>query len=190
MSSTNASLPLKQWTVDEYHRLLAAGILTDRDRVELLDGDTVEMVPPNPRHASIVDSGGDYLKLLFAGQAKVGVQLPITITPDSELEPDFAIVCTDDNRYRYRHPTPEDIFCLIEVADATVLRDRTYKAEMYARANIREYWIVNINQQQINVLRHPTSIGYEIEQQFSASDSISPQTFPQTIICLSHLMAN
>ncbi|MGF1570922.1 MAG: Uma2 family endonuclease [Nodosilinea sp.] len=91
-SLSPADLPLKRWTVDDYHRMITAGILTPADRVELLGGQTVEMVPQDPPHASRLDDGGDYLKALFAQRAKVRVQLPITLAPGSEPEPDFAVV--------------------------------------------------------------------------------------------------
>ena len=143
-SPTSAELLLKRWTVDDYHRMLASGILAPDDRVELLDGQIVEMAPQDPPHASRVDDGGDYLKAIFANRAKVRVQLPITLAPGSEPEPDFAIVRLDENRYRDRHPQPQDVLLLIEVADSTFKRDRIYKAKIYATAGITEYWIVDI----------------------------------------------
>jgi Uma2 family endonuclease len=181
-------LPLKRWSTDEYHRLIAAGILTPDDRVELLDGQIVEMVPQDPPHASTTDEGSDYLKALFAGLAKVRAQLPITLAPDSEPEPDIAIVRIDPNRYRERHPGPQDIFLLIEIADSTLSRDRNRKAKVYAKAGIREYWIVNIGQQQLIVLKDPQAGLYQSEQILFANAQIAPEAFPDVMISVQNLL--
>jgi len=188
MAAEALSPQLKRWTVDDYHRMMAVGILTPDDRVELLEGQIIEMVPPDPPHASRIDDGGDYLKALFAGQAKVRVQLPITIAPSSEPEPDFAIVRFDENRYRDRHPAPEDVFLLMEVADTTWRRDSIQKARIYARAGIPEYWILDINRQQVTVLRQPQAERYQSEQAFTAADELAAEALPEVAIALQNLL--
>lgn len=112
-------LPQRRWTVAEYHRMLTAGILTTADRVELLDGQILEMSPQDPPHASTTSSFGNELVLLFAGKAWIRQQLPLTIAPDSEPEPDIAVVKIDPQRYRDRHPVPEEVCLVIEIADST-----------------------------------------------------------------------
>jgi len=134
-------LPQRRWTVDEYHRMIAAGILNSSDRVELLDGHIIEMVPQQPPHASTTSSFGNDFVMLFAGKAWVRQQLPITIAPNSEPEPDIAVVKIDSKRYRDRHPIPEDIYLLIDVADSTLSCDRNRKFKVYAKANISEYLV-------------------------------------------------
>jgi Uma2 family endonuclease len=163
-SLASADLFLKRWTVDDYHRMISAGILTPDDRVELLDGQIIEMAPQDPPHASRIDGGGDYLKALFANRAKVRVQLPITLAPGSEPEPDFAIVRIDENRYRDRHPQPQDVLLLIEVSDSTLRRDRSHKTQIYAKAGIGEYWIVDIKKRRVVVLQDPQDGSYQVEQ--------------------------
>ena len=183
-----ADLPLKRWTVGDYHRMLASGILTPEDRVELLDGQIVEMVPQDPPHASRIDDGGDYLKALFAGRAKVRVQLPITLAPGSEPEPDFAIVRDDETRYRTRHPYPEDVLLLIEVADSTFKRDRGSKSKIYARAEIPEYWIVNFKQRQVLAFQNPQDGDYQTEQTFDNQDRLAPLLMPDVAVDLRQLI--
>jgi Uma2 family endonuclease len=187
-SLSNADLFLKRWTVDDYHRMISSGILTPDDRVELLDGQIVEMAPQDPPYASRIDDGGDYLKALFANRAKVRVQLPITLAPGSEPEPDFAIVRIDENRYRDRHPQPQDVLLLIEVADSTLRRDRTYKADIYAKAGIGEYWIVDIKKRQVVVLQDPQAGVYQSERTFTQNDQIAPLLLPDVLINLHHLI--
>lgn len=188
MTAETLSSQIKHWTVDDYHRMIATGILTRSDRVELLDGQIITMVPQDPPHASWIDDGGDYLKAKFAGLSKVRVQLPITIAPGSEPKPNFAIVRFDANRYRDRHPTPADVVLLIEVTDTTWQRDRTYKSHIYASAGISEYWILNINQQQLTVLQNLQVKTYQTEQTFTAADQIAPKVFPEIKLDLKRLL--
>lgn len=187
-SLTSADLFLKRWTVDDYHRMISAGILTPDDRVELLDGQIVEMAPQDPPHASRIDDGGDYLKALFATRAKVRVQLPITLAPGSEPEPDFAVVRIDENRYRDHHPQPQDVLLLIEVADSTLKWDRTHKAQIYAKADIGEYWIVDIKKRQVVVLQDPQNGSYKSEQTFTENDQIAPLLLPNITLSLRYLI--
>ncbi len=192
MVQTQSNLPLqdlpqRRWTVDEYHRMIAVGILTPHDRVELLDGHIIEMVPQEPPHASTTSSFGNDFVVLFAGKAWVRQQLPITIAPNSEPEPDIAVVKLDPGRYRDRHPTPEDIYLLIEVADSSLDYDRGSKAKVYARANIPEYWVIDVNQRQVTVFRDPQADTYQARQILSAMNEIVPIAFPEIKIQLSNL---
>ncbi len=180
-------LPQRRWTVDEYHRMVAAGILTARDRVELLDGQIIEMVPQEPPHASTTSSFGNDFVVLFAGKAWVRQQLPITIAPNSEPEPDVAVVKLDSQRYRDCHPTPTDVYLLVEVADSSLNYDRTRKVKAYARAKIPEYWIVDVNQRQLLVFREPQADRYQVEQVLGVADAIAPIAFPEIAIQLSDL---
>ena len=180
-------LPQRRWTVDEYHRMVAAGILTSRDRVELLDGQIIEMVPQEPPHASTTSSFGNDFVVLFAGKAWVRQQLPITIAPNSEPEPDIAVVKIDSKRYCDRHPTPEDVYLLIEVADSTLNYDRTRKVKAYAKARIWEYWIVDVNQRQLLVFREPQADTYQVEQVLGVTDAIAPLSFPEITVQLANL---
>jgi Uma2 family endonuclease len=183
-----SDLPLKRWSVDDYHRLIAVGILTSDDHVELLDGQIVEMVPQEPPHASNTSSFSNEFVLLFAGKAWIRSQLPITIAPNSEPEPDIAVVRIDPNRYRDRHPGPEDVFLIIEIADTTLSHDRNRKAKIYAQAGILEYWIVNLNQRQVIVCRDPQDDSYQSEQILEATDAIAPLAFPEIRIELQNIL--
>lgn len=178
---------VKRWTIEDYHRMIQTGILTTDDQVELLDGYIVEMPPQDPPHASITSIFSNDIAPLFSGKAWVRSQLPITIPPDSEPEPDIAIVRIDERRYRDRHPHPEDIYLLIEVADSTLSKDRNRKARLYAKANIPEYWIVDVKAQQVFVFQQPQGESYQSEQVFEATASLSPLAFPDVSIELQEL---
>jgi Uma2 family endonuclease len=184
-----ANLPQRRWSVDEYHRMIAAGILTSSDRVELLEGHIIEMVPQEPPHASTTSSFGNDFVVLFASRAWVRQQLPITIAPNSEPEPNIAVVRIDPNRYRNHHPIPEDVYLLIEVSDSTLNYDRDRKAKVYAKANISEYWVIDVNQRQLLVFREPQGDTYQVEQVLGMDDAIAPFMFPDVVVELASLLS-
>jgi Uma2 family endonuclease len=188
IASPFLDLPLRRWTVEDYHRMIAAGVLTGDDRVELIRGQIITMAPQDPPHASNTSSFGNELVMIFAGIAWVRTQLPITLSDDSEPEPDIAIVRLTENRYRYQHPQPEDVFVIIEVADSTLSRDRGAKAQIYAQAGIPEYWIVDVKRQELIVLREPEGDQYLSEQVLNQTDTITLMSFPTILITLQNLL--
>jgi Uma2 family endonuclease len=110
------SITIAKWTIEQYHKLVNAGMLTDR-RVELLAGDIVEMSPEGMPHAVYCGDAADYLKQLLGNRVKVREAHPITLPNNSEPEPDIAVVMPSPSRYLDHHPYPEDIFWLVEYAD-------------------------------------------------------------------------
>jgi Uma2 family endonuclease len=148
--------PVHRFTVAQYHRMIAAGVLTEYDRVELLEGWIVDKMPQHPAHAGTISI------LLAKLQAKlprgwfVRVQSPITLN-ESEPEPDLAVVRGSEETYLSAHPTPEDIAIVIEVADSTPEHDRSVKGRTYARARLPVYWIVNLVELKVEVYSQPRS---------------------------------
>lgn len=140
--------PIK-WSVDDYHRMIAAGILRDR-RVELLDGDIVAMSPVEPIHDDIGDELAAYLRAQLGKQAKIRECKGVTL-PTSEPQPDIAVV--ENRRYGDHHPYPENIYLLIEIAKSRPTRDLETKRRIYARANICEYWVFDLEKQTLRVFR-------------------------------------
>ncbi|MBD1852967.1 Uma2 family endonuclease [Cyanobacteria bacterium FACHB-502] len=183
MVSTKA----KQWTVDDYHRMIKAGILTEGDRVELLEGQIIEMNPQLPPHAATTQRAFRYLDRLLETIAYVRMQLPVTLKPKSEPEPDIAIVRIDPDEYGDRHPAPDEIFLIIEVADSTLLSDRQQKAPIYAKAGIPDYWILDVNARQVYVFREPMQEGYQQEVIVDANRVLAPLAFPDIEIPLNQL---
>lgn len=130
------SLITTKWTIDEYHRMIAAGIIGDR-AVELLKGEIIEMSPEKPPHAYSSDEAGEYLTKLLGDRAKVRHAKPITLPNNSEPEPDIAIVRRRGREYREHHPYPEDIFWLIEYANTSLEKDLEFKNQIYAEGGSR-----------------------------------------------------
>ncbi len=151
------ALPLRKFSVAEYHRLGEVGVLAEDDRVELLDGWIVRKMIHEPRHdATIAKSNNAIRRRLPPAGWDVRIQSAVT-TDDSEPEPDLAIVRGPEDRYAARHPTAADIALLIEVADSSLEYDREFKGPLYARAGVPEYWIINLVDDRIEVYSQPDS---------------------------------
>lgn len=142
------TITVAKWTLDEYHRMIAAGILDDR-RVELLKGEIVEISPEGEAHAYFSSEAGEYLIRLVGDRATIRPSKPITLPNNSEPEPDIAIVQRLGREYLEHHPLPENIFWLIEYSDSTLDKDLEIKSKIYAEVKIPEYWVVNLKRRQL-----------------------------------------
>lgn len=174
-----------KWTIEDYHRMIAAGILDDR-HVELLNGEIVEMSPEGIPHASSSDRADRHIRNLLGDRAWLRVGKPITLPSNSEPEPDLCI-CRNIE-YDTHHPYPEDIFWLIEFSDSSLKKDLEVKPETYAAASIREYWVVNLKAKELTVFQSPTLAGYQSEQIFT-SGSISPLAFQDVSVSVRQLFS-
>lgn len=178
---------VRTWTVDEYHQMLKVGILAADEHVELLSGQILEMSPQQPPHAATTRRASRYLDRRLEDLADVRTQLPITLRPNSEPEPDIAIVRFDANDYANRHPSSDEIFWIVEISDTTLRKDREQKAQVYAKAGIPEYWILDINLRQAYILRNPNDEGYRSEMSLTLTDSVFSLAFPTLEISLANL---
>jgi Uma2 family endonuclease len=177
---------LAKWSVEEYHRMVEAGILRGRS-VELLAGEIVEMSPETPIHYTTAKRGAKYLEELLAGKADVRFNGPITLA-DSEPEPDIAVVRLPESAYNTRHPNPQDIFWIVEVAKTSLKRDLEVKAAIYAMAAIQEYWVLDLSAKQIIVFRNPQADKY-IEEYTIAEGTITSLAFPDVSVSVKRLLS-
>ncbi len=149
------------FTADEYYRLADVGILSRDDRVELLDGDIIEMTPIGIRHAACVDRLLALLQPRVAGRAILRVQNPIRLDPHSEPQPDLSILKARADFYASGHPTPADVLLVIEVADSSLKFDRDVKVPLYARLGIPEVWLVDLEEGRVEIFAQPARDGYQ-----------------------------
>jgi hypothetical protein len=156
--SNAPSEPLWRWSVERYHEMIAKGVLTEEDRVELLDGMLVKKMTKNPPHTVATDLTRRLLESLVPPGWCVRIQDPITLT-QSEPEPDLAVVRGTIRDFKQRHPAPVEIGLVVEVADASLSRDRGIKLRLYAEAKLQVYWIVNLIDSQIEVYGEPAASG-------------------------------
>lgn len=145
--------PVVRFSVDDYHRLMDIGLLGESERIELLEGCLVPKMTHSPLHADTIESLSELLQRVLPPGWRVRVQLPIT-TSDSEPEPDLAVVRRP--RQTTGHPTAPDLALTIEVSDSTLSQDLHDKARLYARADIAEYWVVNLRDRRLDVFRQPS----------------------------------
>jgi Uma2 family endonuclease len=173
-------LTTAKWTIDEYHRMIATGILDDR-RVELLKGEIVEMSPEGEPHAYFSSEAGEYLSRLLADRAMIRPGKPITLPNDSEPEPDIAIVQRLGREYLEHHPYPENVFWLIEYSDSSLEKDLEIKSKVYAEVKIPECWVVNLKKRQLIVFRDPQDGEYASKSTL-AGGTICPLAFPDMTV--------
>jgi Uma2 family endonuclease len=168
--------------------MAAAGILTEDDRVELIDGEIIQMPPIGSRHAACVGR----LDRLFASQvgdaAQVRVQNPVRLNDQAEPEPDLALVKPRTDFYALAHPRPEDVLLIVEVADTSAGYDRSVKGPLYARAGIAEMWLVDLEGERIDVLRDPTPEGYRTAQPYQRDDRIAIDALPQIEVAVDAIL--
>jgi Uma2 family endonuclease len=153
-----------------------AGILSEDDRVELIEGELVEMTPIGSRHAACVKRLNQLLSQQVGQHALVSVQDPIRLGERSEPEPDLAVLRPRADFYASAHPGAEDALLIVEVAEASLDYDRAVKLPLYARFGIPEVWLVDLVGERIEVYRHPTPQGYQEAQRLRRGERASSQS--------------
>lgn len=167
----------RKFTVEEYHLLARAGILKEDDRVELLEGEIVEMSPIGSRHAACVDR----LNRVFSRLGErtiVRVQSPLRLGDLAEPQPDLALLRPRSDFYATAHPGPEDVLLVVEVAETSSDYDRQIKIPFYARWGIPEAWLVDLEQDHVEVYRDPSPDGYRDVRVVTRSEALAPAVSP------------
>ena len=180
-------VPRHRLTRRDYYRLAEAGILGEDDRVELLEGQLVDMSAIGPRHALAVDALNELLVLAAAGRAAVRVQNPIVLDDSSEPRPDFTLVRRPWDGYPHEHPRPSDVYLLIEVADSSLEFDLGAKLELYARAGIREFWVVDLTSNRVLVHRGPRDGGYSSITAIDMSGTLHVEALPDLTLAVTQI---
>lgn len=179
------SVRSKVWTRDEYDRLAAAGAFRPDARVQLIQGEIVEMTPQSAAHAAAVELAQSALQAL-GREYWVRVQLPLALGVESEPEPDLAVVAGPPRTRAGHHPTAAAL--VVEVADTTLDFDRTRKHEMYARARIPEYWIVNLVDRVLEVYRESQGPTYRTVLRLAPGEAIAPLAAPAASLKIGDLL--
>ncbi|MEE9285700.1 MAG: Uma2 family endonuclease [Dehalococcoidia bacterium] len=179
----------RSFTVEEYYKMAQAGILSEDDRVELLDGEIVEMTPIGSKHAACVKRMIRLFSELVGGRAIVSAQDPIRIGERSEPQPDLALLVPRSDFYAAAHPGPEDVLLVIEVAETSADFDRQVKAPLYARAGVREVWLVDLPSRRVEVYRSPSGDTYRDVQTLGPGKRLAPQAFPDAEASVDEILA-
>lgn len=180
----------KKFTVEQYYQMVVSGILTECDRVELIEGEIVQMSPIGRNHAVCVDRLTRVFARALPEEVTLRVQNPVRLSDRSEPEPDFAILRGQPGDYLSGHPMPKDVLVLIEVSDSTIEYDREVKAPLYAREGIPELWIIDLNEFKIEVYRTPSPAGYQDVRTFHREQFLAFQAFPAIFFKVEQLLVD
>jgi Uma2 family endonuclease len=179
----------RRFTVEEYHRLGEAGILAEDERVELIAGVLLVREPIGARHAGTLNRLTRFWTSRLGERAVVQVQNPLELPEqDSEPEPDVTLLRPRADFYAAAHPLADDVLLLIEVADTSLLLDRRVKMPLYARAGVREAWLVDLTADLVEVYREPSGDRYRDIRVVGRGQVVVPGAFPDLAVQLADVL--
>lgn len=181
------TIPRRLLTLDEYHTIGAAGVLKEDDRIELIEGEMIEMAPIGSRHVAKVNWLAHLFSQCVGDHAIVSVQNPIALPPHNEPQPDIALLKPRADYYEGKLPGAEDIMLVVEVADTTLAYDRDSKMPIYARHGIVEAWLVDIQARMLSIFLEPGAKSYQRLLNPAESESVTPVLLPNVVIQLTDL---
>jgi len=168
--------------------MVETGILQEDDRVELLDGEIVEMSPIGPRHNTVVDRLNRFFTKLSGYEFICRTQGSISMPGDSEPEPDIVLLRYREDEYEHALPTPDDVLLIIEVAESSVDKDRETKRDLYAAAGIVEYWVLDLQANALLVYRDLSGDNYRHLEVMSRDQSAQPSALPDVNLNISDVL--
>ena len=175
-------------TVAEYHRMGEVGILTERDRVELIEGELIAMSPIGSEHAGTVNALNRLLVQAVGERGVVAVQNPVRLDDLSEPQPDFAVLKPRADDYRRATPRSADVLLIVEVADTSLAYDRDVKRSLYARHGVPEFWIVNLAANEVEVCRAPTGDQYASVSHVGRDGVLEPELLSGVAIAVAAIL--
>jgi Uma2 family endonuclease len=187
--SMAVALRRRRFTLDEYHRMGETGILGPEDRVELIEGEIIEMAPIGSRHAATVARIQHLFSTRLGDRAVVWSQNPLLLVRhQSEPEPDVMLLAPRTDFYAAALPEPPDVRLLVEVAESSLPYDRRTKLPLYARSEVAEAWLVDLEAGRLEIHRGPGGAGYREARMPPAGEPFSPVAFPDLALSLRDLL--
>jgi Uma2 family endonuclease len=165
-------------SVDRYQKMVAAGVLTKNDRIELIEGEMINIAPIGSKHAALTARLTKFFVLAVGDTAILSPGGPVNLGDYSEPQPDLLLLRPRSDFYVGKIPETADILLLIEISDSTLAYDQGIKRALYARHGVGEYWIVDVEGKRIQIHREPTVEGYTRVNEFRTTDTVSPQALP------------
>jgi Uma2 family endonuclease len=178
----------KLFTVDEYYRMGEAGIFDPEARLELIEGEIIEMSPVGDPHIGCVNRATALFSSRLAGKVIVSVQNPVRLSRYTEPQPDIVLARPREDYYAGSRIFPKDIFLVIEISDSTVRYDRNRKMPLYAKSGVAELWIENLQENVILVYRDPGPETFATSLVFKRGESISLAAFPEIVLKVAELL--
>lgn len=176
-----------RFTLDDWRQMVDAGVFREDRRLELLDGEIYDMTPIGSSHHGVVNFLTRFWTSRLGTQAVVSVQGPVTAPPRSEPQPDVAVLRDRADFYRTAHADPDDTLLVIEVADSSLDYDRA-KLRFYAEAGMREVWIVNLQDEQVEIYRTPRGSTYDVVRTVTRGESASCLAFPDVTLSVNDVL--
>jgi Uma2 family endonuclease len=175
-------------TVAEFDRMVAAGVYGPEDRIELIDGQLIDVPPQGPPHFGTLTRFQHRFLAAFGKRVQVRGQGPLPVALDSQPEPDLALVRWNERFYGDAHPTVEETYAVVEISYTSLQFDRGVKRRIYGAGRIPEYWIVDLEAQTIEVYRDPHDLGYASPTIFRRGQSVSFAAFPDVVFTVDELL--
>jgi Uma2 family endonuclease len=172
----------KRFSVEEYERMVDAGILDQRERVELIDGAVVTMSPIGPRHSACVSSANQTLVLAAGTSVIVQPQGSVRLDRFNEPQPDLMLLKPRSDFYASYHPGPSEVLLVIEVADSSLRYDREIKAPLYATWGVYEYWLADLNANLLLCFSSPVDGVYTATSTRRRGESVAPQLLRSCVV--------
>jgi Uma2 family endonuclease len=174
-------------SVERYQKMVAAGVLTKQDRIELIEGEMIDMAPIGSKHAAIAARLTQMLVMSVGESAIVSPGGPVNLGNYSEPQPDLLLLKYQSDFHENSLPVATDVLLVIEISDSTLAFDQTTKLNLYARYGVQEYWIVDVAANRVIAFRDPTPHGYGCKLELQASDAISPNALPNVALKIGKL---
>ena len=178
----------RRFTADEYRRMAETGILAPDARVELIEGEIVDVSPSGSRHAACISRLSALMHARVGKSLIVRVQLPVQLGGGSIPEPDLAVVRHAEDFYASEHPTGDDVLLAVEVADSSIVLDARVKHHAYATARIPIYWLVDLTRDVVVVHLYPAGDRYTERQTMKRGATLSPSTLPGVEITVQEIL--
>ena len=186
--ATQIEVTKKLFTVDEYHRMGEAGIFGPEERVELIEGEILQMSPIGIRHAACVNRANKLLITRLQDRAIVSIQNPVTLDKYSEPQPDILILKPRDDFYVTTGHRPSDVLLMIEVSDSTLRYDTRRKVPLYAATGIPEVWVEDLKNDVILVYRELSGKTFQTTFERRSGETIASLAFPDVPFAVNDLL--
>jgi Uma2 family endonuclease len=174
----SAQIPRRKFSISDYHRMAEIGILSENERIELIAGDIVTMIPIGSQHKACIERLKQLFTTLLADTVIVWVQNPICLGEYSEPEPDLALLKFRPDLYSEHRPTAKDVFLIVEVTEQVLDYERHSKLPVCAQAGIGEVWLVNVKNMEVEVYTNPAGQEYDMYRKFCQEHTITSVIFP------------
>ena len=175
-------------TTNRYQMMVATGVLTKYDRIELIEGDMLDMAPIGTKHSAITSRLHELFVLAVSRSATVVSGGPVNLGEYSEPQPDLMLLKRRTDFYSGKIPESADVLLLVEVSDSSLAFDQSVKLNLYARYGVSEYWVVDVEGSRVVTYLEPTAKGYVRKLEFAAADSVAPQAFPGVKIAVREIL--